>query len=76
MLTINQHEKRKTPILEFYDFVLRNIFCIFVSINIWLVFLVTGKSLLSSAVEHFAVNEGVLGSKPRGDAKRIGSSVG
>ena len=60
----SRHEKRKTPILEHYDFVFRNIFRIFISCVGGLVFVVICKSLLSSAVEHFAVNEVVQGSNP------------
>ena len=58
------YEKRNTPILEYYDFVFRNIIRIFVSCVGGLAFVVICKSLLSSAVEHFAVNEVVQGSNP------------
>ena len=58
------YEKRNTPILEYYDFVFRNIFRIFISCVGGLVFVVICKGLLSSAVEHFAVNEVVQGSNP------------
>ena len=58
------YEKRNTPILEYYDFVFRNIIRIFISCVVGLVFVVICKGLLSSAVEHFAVNEVVQGSNP------------
>ena len=58
------HEKRNTPILEYYDFVFRNIIRIFDSCVGGLVFVVICEGLLSSAVEHFAVNEVAQGSNP------------
>ena len=58
------YEKRNTPILEYYDFVFRNNIRIFVSSDSRLEFVVICKSLLSSAVEHFAVNEVAQGSNP------------
>ena len=58
------YEKRNTPILEYYDFVFRNNIRIFVSSVGGLVFVVICESLLSSAVEHFAVNEVAQGSNP------------
>ena len=58
------NEKRNIPILEHYDFVFRNFIRIFDSCVGGLVFVVICESLLSSAVEHFAVNEVVQGSNP------------
>ena len=58
------YEKRNTPILEYYDFVFRNNIRIFVSSVGGLVFVVICEGLLSSAVEHFAVNEVAQGSNP------------
>ena len=58
------YEKKNTSILEYNDFVFRNIIRIFVSCVGGLAFVVICKGLLSSAVEHFAVNEVVQGSKP------------
>ena len=58
------YEKRNTPILEYYDFVFRNNIRIFNSCAGGLVFVVICEGLLSSAVEHFAVNEVVQGSNP------------
>ena len=58
------YEKNNTPILEYYDFVFRDFIRIFISFVIGMVFVVICKGLLSSAVEHFAVNEVVQGSNP------------
>ena len=63
------YEKRNTPILEYYDFVFRNNIRIFVSSVGGLEFVVICKSLLSSAIELFTVNEEVPGLNPGGDAK-------